>query len=139
MQLQEEETVSAQASRDPMAEAIERARASIGSFFGALRLPRRGQTDFQIQAVFEDGGQREQIWLSDLNFSTRPATGIVSTRPRLKSIAYRKRVPFRPEQMSDWMYNDNGRLVGGFTMRVLRRAESERGGILSRLKRRLVH
>ena len=124
---------------DPMSEAIERARASIGDFFAALRLPRRGQTDFQIQAIFADGEQREQIWLSHLDFNTKPATGIVSTRPRIKTISYRARVPFRPEQMSDWMYNDNGRLVGGFTLRTMLSAETDRNGIFSRLKRRFVN
>ena len=138
MHLATEDNASANALCDPMSDAIQRARSSIGDFFKALRLPRRGQTNFQIQAVFQDGDQREQIWMSSLDFNTRPATGIVSTRPRIKTIAYRKRMPFRPEQMSDWMYNDNGRLVGGFTMRVARRAGSKRDGIIGRLKRRLI-
>jgi uncharacterized protein YegJ (DUF2314 family) len=142
MQLLEEELVSEQAKDDPASEAmtgaIEHARASIGEFFKALRLPRKGQHDFQIQAIFEAGDEREQIWLSDLDFSTKPATGIVSTRPRIKTIAYRQRVPFRPDQMSDWMYNDNGRQIGGFTLPALKSADEARGGILARLRRRLV-
>jgi len=143
MQLVEEQIHSSGSPCDsvfnPMSDAIQRARASIGDFFAALRLPRNGQTDFRIQAVFEDGDEREQIWLSELNFSTRPATGLVSTRSRIKTIAYRKRVPFRPEQMSDWMYNDNGRVVGAHTLRVPLTTESDRGGIFSRLKRRFIN
>ena len=139
MHLGTEETACAHAPSNPMSHAIQRARESIGDFFKALRLPRKGQTGFQIQAVFHDGEQRDQLWLSHLDFNTKPATGIVSTRPRIKTIGYRKRVPFRPDQMSDWMYKDNGRLVGGYTLRVLPQGESERGGIISRLKRRLVN
>ena len=124
---------------DPrMSDAIQRARASLRQFFAALRLPRNGQTDFQLQAIFKDGEQRELVWLSDLNFNTRPATGIVSARPRIKTITYRQRVPFRPDQMSDWKYRDNGRLVGGFTLRIPQ-AHSEESGILARLKRRFIN
>jgi uncharacterized protein YegJ (DUF2314 family) len=123
---------------DPMSEAIQKARASIGKFFSAHRVRRASQTDFRIQAIFHDGQRREQIWLSHLDFNTKPATGIVSTRTRLKTASYGKRVPFRPDQMSDWMYRDNGRIVGGFTMKIPVNRERKDLSFLDRLKRRLV-
>ena len=137
-ELVEDKTVSEPPAGDSMSGAIERARASIGQFFRAHRMPRSSQTDFCIQATFEDGVRRERLWLSHLDFNTKPATGIVSTRPGITTVSYRKRVPFRPEQMSDWMYVDNGQLVGGFTTKVLLRTETQRVSLLHRLKRRLV-
>ncbi len=137
MQLSQHEIEATPVADLSLAHAIETARNSISEFFRAFRLPRKGQTDFRIQAVFVDGDQREYIWLGDLDFSTRPATGIVCDRPALRTLSYRKRVGFRPEQMSDWMYRDRGRLVGGHTTRVLAQFESPRDGFLALLKRRI--
>ena len=123
---------------DPMAEAIAKARASIGDFFSAHRVRRARQTDFQIQAIFHDGRRTEQIWLSHLDFNTKPATGVVSTRTRLKNVPYGRRVPFRPDQMSDWMYLDDGQVVGGFTLNIPVNRERKELSFLDRLKRRLV-
>ena len=121
-----------------MSEAIQKARASIGNFFRAHRLPGARQKDFRIQAILHDGTRREQIWLSHLDFNTRPATGIVCTRTSLKSASYGKRVPFHPDQMSDWMFLDNGQIVGGFTINIQVNPELEQPSFLDRLKRRLV-
>ena len=126
------------AKSDPMSAAIQMARATIGDFFRAHRVRRARQTDFRIQAIFYEDRRREQIWLSHLDFNTKPATGIVSTRTRLKTIPYGKRLPFRPDQMSDWMYLDNGRLVGGFTTNIPVNRECKEPSFLDRLKRRLV-
>ena len=139
MPLASESAPTAHVILDPMTAAIQQARSTISQFFRAHRVPRSTQTDFRLQAIFHDGDQSEQIWLSHLDFNTRPATGVVTARPNtIKSVAYRKRVPFRPEQMTDWMYLDGGRLVGGFTTRVQMNQESEPVGFLDRLKRRLV-
>jgi uncharacterized protein YegJ (DUF2314 family) len=138
LHLAQDETTAPSAAEDSLPDAIEKARGSINQFFRAFRLPRRGQTDFRIQAVFVEGNHREYLWLSDIDFSTRPATGIVCDRPSIRSVAYRKRVGFRPEQMTDWMYRDNGRLVGGYTTKVVPVAETPRPGLLDQLKRRLI-
>ena len=139
MPLVQHEASFVSAPRDPMAAAIQQARSTISQFFRAHRVPRRTQTDFRIRAAFQDGDQSEQIWLSHLDFNTRPATGVVTTRPNtIRTVSYHKRVPFRPEQMTDWMYLENGRLIGGLTTGVQVSQETEPVGFLDRLKRRLV-
>ncbi len=138
MQLVQDQSAAAPSALDPMSAAIQKARASIGDFFRAHRIPRARQTDFRIQAIFHDGNSREQIWLSHLDFNTRPATGIVCTRTSLKTISYGKRVPFHPDQMSDWMYLDNGQLIGGFTIPVQVNPAVQQRSFLDRIKRRLV-
>jgi uncharacterized protein YegJ (DUF2314 family) len=135
----DDEIVPVEGDNATMSEAIDQARASIRQFFAAYRLPKPGMSDFHIKAVFEDGEEREHIWLSDLNFNTKPATGVVSNKPGIKTVAYRQRVPFLPDQISDWMYRYNGQLVGGFTTRVLLRAKTQDGGLLSLLKRRFIN
>jgi uncharacterized protein YegJ (DUF2314 family) len=119
-------------SNQDMGDAIDQARASIADFLAAFNNPQPGQTGFSIKARFEDDSTSEHIWLSDLDFTTRPATGVVANDPQIESVSYMERVPFLPDQISDWMYLEHGRLMGGFTTRVLLRA-SKRGGLLDLL------
>lgn len=122
METVQDRVVQVEGTNREMSDAIDQARASIGEFFRALEHPAPGQNSFLIKARFEDGGAKEHVWLADLDFSTRPATGVVANEPSLKTLTYLERVAFLPDQISDWMYLDGGRLVGGFTTRVLLRA-----------------
>jgi uncharacterized protein YegJ (DUF2314 family) len=137
MRLIEDEIVPVAGCNEEMSEAIDRARSSIRDFLGAFENPKPNQTSFLIKARFEDNGSSEHIWLADLDFSTRPATGVVANEPDIRSLTYMERVPFLPDQVSDWMYMEDGKLVGGFTTRVLLRASSKRGGFMSLLKHSL--
>ena len=119
----------------PMLEAINQARASIGEFFKAFEHPKPNQSDFCIKARIGDGAVNEHIWLSDLDFKTAPATGVVSNEPGIRSVSYRQRIPFLPDQISDWMYREDGRLVGGFTTRLLLRTSAKPRGLLGLLER----
>jgi uncharacterized protein YegJ (DUF2314 family) len=139
MQVIEDEIVPVASENAAMSDAIDQARASIRQFFAAYRLPKPNMTDFHLKAVFSDGDEREHIWLSDLDFNTRPATGVVSNKPGIRTVVYRQRVSFTPDQITDWMYRQNGRLVGGFTTRVLLQTKEQEGGFLSLLKRRFIN
>ncbi len=138
MQVAEVPTAPQKDQDAALSAAILQARASIRKFFAAHRLPRHNQTDFRIQAVFNSGEEREYLWLTELDFRTRPATGVVSEKPRTKAVRYRQRVPFLPDQMTDWMFHEDGRPVGGFTTRVLQRNEAHTVGLLDRIKRRFI-
>lgn len=136
MPLVQDRIVHVAGDSSPMLEAINQARASIGDFFKAFENPQPNQSDFRIKARIEDGPLNEHIWLSALDFKTTPATGVVSNEPGIRSVAYQQRVPFLPDQISDWMYREDGRLVGGFTTKLLLvRAKSRPRGLLGLLER----
>ena len=137
MRLIEDEIVPVAGCNEEMTDAIDQARSSMCDFFDAFENPKPNQTSFLIKARFEDDGSSEHIWLADLDFTTQPATGIVANEPDIRSLTYMERVPFLPDQVSDWMYTENGKLVGGFTTKVLLRAQSRRGGFLNLLKHSL--
>jgi uncharacterized protein YegJ (DUF2314 family) len=114
-----------------MLEAINAARASLGEFLAAFHDPKRGQEFFAVNACFNDGHAAEHLWLAELDFDTNPPTGVVATQPRVTSIGYLQRVPFLPTQVVDWLFCEEDRVVGGFTLGVrarLRRAGTETGG-----------
>ncbi len=129
--------VAVATQNEEMEDAIYQARANINIFFSAFRNPQPNQTSFLIKARFEDGDSIEHIWLADLDFRQHPATGVVANDPGIKTLTYMERVPFLPDQISDWMYLQDGQLVGGYTTKLLLRAQSREGGLMGLLKRRL--
>lgn len=134
MKVIKDEIIPVAGCNEEMENAIDEARSSIGKFFSAFESPKPNQTSFLIKARFEEADSSEHIWLADLDFNTQPATGVVANEPDIKTLTYMERVPFLPDQISDWMYMENGQLVGGFTTKVLLRAKSKLGGLPGLLK-----
>lgn len=100
--------------------AIEEARRSLRSFFDAFVKPKPNQKAFLLKVKFHEGNSTEHIWLADIDASTMPMTGTVGNEPHIKGLSFMQRVEFRPEQISDWMYIEDGYLVGGFSIQVIR-------------------
>jgi len=128
--------VTVASENEEMEDAIHEARASINIFFTAFKNPQPNQTSFLIKARFEEGDAVEHIWLADLDFRQHPATGVIANDPGIETLSYMQRVPFLPDQISDWMYMQDGQLVGGFTTKLLLRAQARQGGLQGLLKRR---
>jgi uncharacterized protein YegJ (DUF2314 family) len=58
--------------------------------------------------------------LADLELSGDRFSGVIANKPNLPGLEFMQRVEFDPSYISDWMYVDGGRLVGGYTTRVIR-------------------
>jgi uncharacterized protein YegJ (DUF2314 family) len=91
-------------------------------FFDALASPAaEGRTtSFLLKVAFSEGGEVEHIWLADLDFSSPQPTGVVANEPTLRGMRFMERVGFELARVTDWMYVEDGRLVGGYTTRLLR-------------------
>lgn len=113
------------ASDDPeMVRAIAMARSTIKQFLDAFAKPTRGQTAFLLKVPFTRGDRVEHIWLADLDFSGRRARGVIANEPEIDGLHFKQLVEFDLASVTDWMYIDNGRLVGGYTTRFLRQRMS---------------
>ena len=110
---------SIEADDPEMAQAIAAARASIGDFFDAFEHPKAGQHGFLLKVRFATEERAEHIWVADLDFSSNPARGLVANETRFPGLSYRQQVQFTPDQITDWMYFQDGDLVGAFTTRLL--------------------
>jgi len=105
---------------DPdMLRAIEAARSTIGEFFDAFEHPKTGQSGFLIKARFDDGKSVEHIWLADLDFSSNPAKGRVANETNFPGLEYLQMTSFGPEQITDWMFYQDGELIGAYTTKLL--------------------
>ena len=107
---------------DPqMTAAINKARATVDQFIAALHNPTDAQADFSIKLPVSDGEQVEHMWLSDVRYAEGKFTGQIANEPlELTTVALGDDAEIPRDQISDWMYVDNGRLMGGYTIRRLR-------------------
>lgn len=107
---------------DPkMNSAIAKSRANVNTFITALKSPKPGQTGFSVKKPFSEGEEVEHIWLTDVTYDGSQFVGLVGNDPEVvKSVKFGEKTMVAPGEISDWMFIDNRRLVGGETLRVLR-------------------
>ena len=116
------ENVTSVKSEDPeMLAAIQEARSSIKVFLDAFVSPKPNQSAFLVKIAFVKGEDVEHIWLADLNLSGPKPTGVIADSPIRKDLKFKQRVEIDFLYLSDWMYVEDGKLVGGFTTRLLRK------------------
>src|SRR5262249_37621504 len=109
------------ASDDPeMVAAIKKARETLPMFFNALAHPKPSQKSFLLKVVFRQRAEVEHIGLPDLVLSGKKANGVVADEPGTRGLRFMQRVSFDPADITDWMFIEDGKLVGGYTTRLLR-------------------
>jgi uncharacterized protein YegJ (DUF2314 family) len=107
---------------DPeMVAAIRAARESIGDFFAAFENPEPNERAFLLKVRYVEGDRTEHIWLADLDLTSTSGTGTVANETDFPGLTYLQRVSFQPDQITDWMYYKDDKLVGGYTTRLLLR------------------
>lgn len=103
-----------------MKRAVHQARRTVGVFIQAVRHPAAGQHDFQVKKPFRQGDVMEHLWLADVSFRGNRFHGYVDNVPRkIKGLKMGDRVSVNPNEITDWAFVENGRLVGGYTIRLL--------------------
>jgi uncharacterized protein YegJ (DUF2314 family) len=104
-----------------MAKAIETSRKTVDQFIAALQSPKPSQSGFTVKAKFEDGKETEYMWIDDPHLDGKKLVGRLNNEPEwVKSVKFGDVVSVPKDQISDWMYIDNGLLVGGYSVRLLR-------------------
>ncbi len=103
-----------------MAKAVQKARMSVGKFIEALGSPSKEQSRFAVKKPFVQGGKVEHLWLRDVTYDGKAFHGVVDNVPdEITGVSLNDKVSAAPGEISDWMYVDQGRLVGGYTTRAL--------------------
>lgn len=103
-----------------MEHAVRSARHSLGFFIAALRANKSDDTGFEVKKAFVDGNNVEHLWIGYLTFDGKNFHGKINNRPRdLHNVKLGQAVTVAPGHITDWMFVKNGKLVGGYTTRVL--------------------
>jgi uncharacterized protein YegJ (DUF2314 family) len=98
--------------------AFKQARASIGDFKKVLAAPAKGQSHMYIKAPFTDGVTTEHMWVEDISFKDGVFSGTIANDPlTISNYKYEQAVTVKESTISDWQYVQDGKLVGGFTLR----------------------
>jgi uncharacterized protein YegJ (DUF2314 family) len=101
--------------------AIEKARNTVDEFIKNIQNPKQNQSYFSVKAMFTDGDNSEHIWLSDVVFDGNKFTGKIGNEPlEVKTVTFGDQVEVLPLKISDWMIVEDNKLIGGYTIRVLR-------------------
>lgn len=105
--------------------AIAKARSTVGTFEAALRSPKPSQSGFSVKVRITDGDRIEHFWTSHVTYDGASFHARLDNDPEVvTTVKLDQVVSVRPKDASDWMYVDDGVLVGGYTMRALRDALS---------------
>ncbi len=118
--------------------AMEKARATSGQFLAALQKPAPNQKQFMVRRAFPAKDARQQIlWVVDLTFDGTLLHGRVDDNTAQPGSGLPKdgRVTFPPADLCDWMFNEDGKAVGGYMLRALKAklTEEEWRGIASQI------
>lgn len=114
------DVVQVEKSDREMSAAIAQAQQTSGDFIKVLKSPKSNQSGFSVKYPFTDGPTVEHMWVNDLSFDGHSFAGVLNNYPNdLSNFFYGQKVTVSQSGISDWMYVEDGRLIGGFTLRVL--------------------
>jgi uncharacterized protein YegJ (DUF2314 family) len=107
---------------DPrMNAAMDKARSTVDSFIAALTSPKPGQSEFAVKMAFTDRDKTEVMWIAPVSYDGKMFRGTVSNEPQsVFTVKMGQTVTVEPSGIADWMYSQDGKLVGAYTLRVLR-------------------
>lgn len=102
--------------------AIEKANLTLGYFENCLKEPKDEQETFSIKVKIVDGDASEHIWLTDPEFDNEGNLfGTIGNEPvDVKNVTYKQKIGVDRKLISDWMIIEDGRLIGGYTIRAIR-------------------
>ena len=112
-----------------MNEAVTTAKQTLDKFNAALSSSNPDFIDFALKMRFDTPKGGEHIWVSHVTLKNNKYYGVIDNFPESTTdVKVGDTIQIVNDNISDWMYVENKKLRGGFTIRVLRNrmTESER-------------
>ena len=101
--------------------ALAKGKASLPQFVAALKQNKPSRSHFAVYARFVENEKVEFLWIDPVVLDGANFRGIVANKPEmLTKIKAGDRILVPNADVTDWMYVENGKLVGGYSSRVLR-------------------
>ncbi len=104
-----------------MNSAILLAKASFPSFLDVLKKGCNNCEKFniKIRVAFSDNSG-EHLWVDSLHFENNKLAGILASIPeKVDRLKLGDLIFINQDSVSDWMYIQNGKLIGGYTIKVV--------------------
>lgn len=121
-QSSEPNVISVSNEDDMMNWAMEKAKLTLHYFESCLKSPKPNQQYFSVKVKIEDDDKVEHIWLIEPNFDhDGNLFGTIGNEPiDVKNVSLNQQIGIDRNLVSDWMIIENGRLIGGYTIRAVR-------------------
>lgn len=104
-----------------MNEAIDKAQKTFNNFIVILKTNDKAIQYSSIKMKFKSKDGNEYIWLDDIEFDENKIIGTIGNVPdKVDSIKLGDKIIVDHNRIADWFYVSNGKLHGGYTIRVLR-------------------
>lgn len=109
---------------EEMNTAILKANETLDDFNKALSDPNADSHALKVK--FSNGKGIEHMWIGSIVYKDGQYSGILNNEPEYVT-EYKSgdKINVETSQISDWMYLVNGKVYGGYTLRVLRDRMSE--------------
>lgn len=109
-----------------MNDAIKTANQTLDKFNTALISGNKDFKYFALKTRFKTPNGGEHIWVSNITHKDKKYFGIVDNLPESTTdVQIGDTIQIVNDNISDWMYVDNQKLRGGFTIRLLRKRMTE--------------
>lgn len=102
--------------------AMEKARLTLGYFRQSLANPTDDQYGHSLKVRIQDDNGVEHMWMADLSLDEDGLFyGMLDSDPvTVQSVKAGTRIGIPVDAVSDWLLVEEGRLIGGYTIRVYR-------------------
>lgn len=96
--------------------AIEAAARTLPEFERLLADKDSSMTGFSVKMQFGN----EHMWLNELHHKEGKLYGVLDSDPMyVEDLNYGDTLPIKRESISDWCYIKKGKMIGGYTIRVM--------------------
>ncbi|EGF92828.1 hypothetical protein ABI_12660 [Asticcacaulis biprosthecium C19] len=100
--------------------AIAKARSTLPVFWAELADPKPNESDFALKIEISDGEAVEHFWCTDIVGDGKAARCAIGNDPQwVTNVKLGQVIDVKPDDISDWMYFRDGKIVGGQTIRAL--------------------
>jgi len=113
-------TIEIEQSDEELAGIAENARRALPAFFRNLARPETGAGNFFVKyPLSSDDGSVEQIWLGGIHFKDGVYYGVPANTTNLLNNVKKGAIAFDSNAITDWMYTQNGKIIGGRSIKYL--------------------
>jgi uncharacterized protein YegJ (DUF2314 family) len=104
-----------------MNQAMAEARRTLDEFERHLSNPSSTQSMAILKGRFTEGETVEHMWINEIEVTAEGYRGVLGNEPMdMTTLSAGQVVVVPRSQVSDWVVVEDGRLVGGYTLRLLR-------------------
>ena len=112
-------TIEIEQSDKEIERIADNARSALPIFLRNLLRPPTGANNFYVKYPLPaDDGDTEEVWLCSIRFKDGVYYGRLANASRHTG-SKKKNIAFDPEAITDWMYIQDGKIIGGLSIKYL--------------------